>query len=264
LKQPLIIKNLEKLTNQIQKIIAEDWIDLLLDNDNIVVDIYKDLLLKSQQPMLEINCGTGRISFEILKENIDIECHDENNNFILKATEKFEKNGLITKFHHQKLINLNLSKNFNTIFVAGNSFLLIDNSEDALVVLKKIYHYLNNGGKFIIDIYTPWKQILSNQENLWKIGRSAVNKENSQKLVVYYSEKFDLLNQFRTLYSKYELYKNDILVNTIFEETKLKWYSVNEFKLMLEKVGFSKIEILNKQIYSHLENSSLFIASKLE
>lgn len=242
----------------------EDWLDLLLDNEAEYINFYKNILIKSQQPILELNAGTGKLNIELLKENLDIDYHDENINFIQKFTEKLERNNLSSKIYNQKLQFLSLPKNYNTVFAGGNSFLLIDNEDDALNVLKKIYQYLNNGGRFIVDIYIPWQQILSDNKKLWKTGNIIENKETSEKLIIYFSEDIDLHKQIRIINSKYELYKNNCLQNTFFETTKVKWYSINEFKYMLEKTGFSKIEIYNQKIYNHQESSTVFIASKLE
>lgn len=243
---------------------TEEWLDLLLQNEREDIYLYKSLLNVSSEPVLELFSNTGRITLELLKENIKVECLETNDKFISIASDKLERNGLKTKFYNYPIKDLNTLNTFNTIFSAGGSFLLVEDYEEALKSLKKIYSLLNNGGLFIVDIFIPWKQIIANQQNLWKIGRIAEDNVKSEKMIVYYSENFDLKNQVRILDSKYELYKNDRFVTAQFATSRIKWFSVNEFSLMLEKVGFSKIETRNVNIFSNQGESTLYIANKLE
>jgi len=241
-----------------------EWFDLLLQNETNDIELYKSLLSNSNEPILELFSNTGRLTFELLKVNLNVDCLENNEDFIFLAKEKFVKYGYQCKFYNQNILNLSLPGKYNTIISPSGSFLLFENTENAITALKKIYIHLNNGGKFILDIFIPWQQIIANQQNLWKIGRIAENKEKSEKLIVYYSEKFDLKKQIRFLDTKYELYHNNTFVSSYFESSHLKWFSIDEFKLMLEKVGFSKIETRDVKIYSNQGESTLYIAHKLE
>jgi len=242
----------------------EHWIDLFLENEYQDIELYKNVLKDYNAPYLEINSGTGRLTLELLKENYKIDCLENSEELINIAKTKFEKYGFKTNIYQENFLNFSLNKNYNTIFLTGGTFQFIENNNDAISCLTKIYDHISNGGNFIIDISVPWTQILARQENLWKIGKTAINKLTDEKLVVYYSDNFDYLNQIRILQSKYELYKNEQLINTIFQTNNIKWYSQNEFKLMLEKVGFKNIQTREVKLNSFQNNSILFIANRLD
>jgi hypothetical protein len=123
---------------------------------------------------------------------------------------------------------------------------------------------LENGGTLILDIFVPWKSLLSNLDNCWKIGKTFYDIETGEDFVYSYFDSFDLSKQIRTTHSKYELYLNGELQSVRLDVVRNHWYGDNEFKLMLEKAGFDSVEY--KQIFrkSDRDYSTLFIASKLK
>jgi ubiquinone/menaquinone biosynthesis C-methylase UbiE len=245
-------------------VIFEEWYNKLIENERNDIYLYKKILSDCKGPFLEVFCGSGRILTELLKDGFVVDGLDSSSEILNECRLKVDNLGLKTNLFNQNPEKINLIQNYNTIFITGGSFLLIDNIEDAFNTLKKIYQNLNNGGKFITDIFTPWEQILNQHDNLWRIGKYAENIETNEKFIVFFSNEFDFKNQLRIIHSKFEFYNSGILTQTNFESIKQKWYSNTEFSMMLEKAGFSKIEMQDVKVFKNHGESTLFIASKLE
>lgn len=49
----------------------------------------------------------------------------------------------------------------------------------------------------------------------------------------------DLFNQYKVSYLKYEKWRDGKLAKTELQRFAIRWYGVEEFKLILENIGFS-------------------------
>ncbi|NOZ46587.1 MAG: class I SAM-dependent methyltransferase [Chlorobi bacterium] len=240
--------------------LVAEWYDRLLENETGDINYYKKIIQKTDGPILELACGTGRHLIDALKNKADIDGLDSSEDMLQICKEKLKKEGLKNILYHQKIEELYLKRKYNLIFIAGGSFQLIHKFDYATLTLSKIYQSLNKGGRLVLDLFIPWEEIISNNDEVWKLGRNASFK--NEKLMVSTANSFDLANQVQTVTARYDLLSNNMLTNTIISALKLRWYSINEFSLLLEKAGFNNISIEKKKIMSNHGVSTVFTALK--
>jgi len=238
-----------------------EWYDDLLINETRDIDLYTGLITESDAPVLEIACGTGRVLSALLENNVACDGLDMSAPMLDICRKKLTKQNLKSTLYYVDVLNFDFPKTYKTIFVSGGSFQLIPTFDEAVEVLKKIYHALDTGGKFICDLWIPWDKIIANEQNTWKIGRIA-ERDDGSKLVVSYSKLFNLKNQLQSAEFKYELFQDGQLMKTHIDSIRLKWYGRDEFKLMLEKAGFENIVVSEQHIMSTHGVSTLYIAKK--
>ena len=53
----------------------------------------------------------------------------------------------------------------------------------------------------------------------------------------------NLLHQYTTSLIRYEQWHQGTLVDTEMQELTLRWYGVEELRLILEKIGFTNVEV---------------------
>ncbi len=237
-----------------------EWYDRLLEKENGDINFYKKIIQKGNGPVLELACGTGRQLVDALKNSVDIDGLDSSPDMLQICKEKIDKEGLETTLYEQKFEELYLKRKYNLVFIPGGSFQLIHKFDYATLTLSKIYQSLNKGGKLVLDIFIPWEDIIANNDGVWKVGRSASYKNES--MIVSSADNFDLANQVQTITLRYDLFSNNMLTNTITDLIKLRWYSVNEFGLLLEKAGFTQVIIESRKIISNHGVSTVFHATK--
>lgn len=237
-----------------------DWYDLLLKDETFDIQFYKKIVTNSQKPILELACGTGRLLIEYLEQGIDIDGLDSSKPMLEKCKNKAHKSGLKTTLYYQKIEDMKLKRKYKTMFAAGGSFQLLDTFEKAMQALKKIYNHLQPRGLLVLDLFIPWEQIMAQQEGVWRLGRTATR--GNLTFAAHHSDTFDLKNQVIKGKTKYELYENNRLMETYFDSLNLKWYSFNEFKLMLEKAGFIDIKTEAKHLISRHGEATVYYASK--
>ncbi len=253
-----MVKNINK--SHYSGIVAE-WYDIILKSEKNDIEFYTDIVKRFGGPALELASGTGRILTELLKEGVLIEGVDSSREMNERCIDKIKELNLSSEIYAQDIVELNLPKKYNTIFIAGASFQLIPDRSDAQSVLGKVHDHLLENGVFILDLFTPLEKNNLLNDGVWVKGREGHN-EKGEKLLVYASNKNNLYEQTINGLYKYELYQNGRLNETVIGEIMLRWYSQYEFLLMLEKAGFSKIEIERKRLISTHGEAFVYFAHK--
>ncbi|MBL7111039.1 MAG: class I SAM-dependent methyltransferase [Bacteroidales bacterium] len=216
-----------------------DWYDELSGGSLHDIELFRDLLRCSGQPILELACGTGRMLIEFLKDGMVLDGVDLAPAMITQCQAKLDKAGLRSNLYIQSITDLALPGKYKTIFITGSSFQHISTPEEAMKALVCIFNHLEPGGKFLIDIFIPFDDILDPSHDQL-IERWSASRGNMQ-LKVKKSSDFDFRKQTDHHTYIYELYENDKLIRSEEDHVEVKWYGVKEFELMLEQAGFSDI-----------------------
>src|SRR5205814_1707307 len=88
---------------------------------------YKDIILKSGQPALDVGCGTGRLVLDYVQQGIDVDGVDNSPEMLAICRRKAEKLGLQPNIYLQSMERLDLPRNYRTIFVPSSTFQLLTN-----------------------------------------------------------------------------------------------------------------------------------------
>ncbi len=122
------------------------------------IDFYKSFL-PINTPVLEMCCGTGRITFELASAGHNVIALDKSKRMLEKANGK--KHLLPSEvrdrieFRHDDMRNFRFSKKFEFAFIGFRSFMLLLTSKDQEKSLKNIHGHLNSDGRLVISMYVP-------------------------------------------------------------------------------------------------------------
>jgi len=134
-------------------------------------DVYGDLSFYSAQaqrfgdPILELACGTGRLTIPLAREGYDITGLDISVGMLKTAKEKAEKEGLHISWIYADCRNFDIAKKFNLIFIPFNSFAHIHDRESFEALCNCVKKHLSQKGHFIIDIFNPDLRILTSDSD---------------------------------------------------------------------------------------------------
>ncbi len=127
----------------------------------IDIPFYKRQVEKYGDPVLELGCGTGRITIPIAKEGHKIIGLDISKELLRRAKSKAEKSDLEIDWIRDDMRTFSLNKRFNLIFVPFNSIHHILTLEDMEMLLKNVKNHLRPEGRFIIEFFNPDLDILT-------------------------------------------------------------------------------------------------------
>ncbi len=106
-------------------------------------------------PVLEVACGTGRITLPIAKQGVDISGLDVSPTMIARARQNGARTALAVEWIEQDCRAMCLSRSFALIFSATNAMQHLLDIDSACAFLRSARAALQPGGRLVIDVFNP-------------------------------------------------------------------------------------------------------------
>ncbi|HAR43441.1 MAG TPA: class I SAM-dependent methyltransferase [Bdellovibrionales bacterium] len=119
------------------------------------IPFYLNEAKKARGPVLELCCGTGRISIPLAEAGVNITGVDITKSMLTAAKSKAAKANLATPFHLADIKSVRLRKKYQLVFIPFNSLQCIYTLSDIEKVFATVKFHLAPGGKFIFDVFNP-------------------------------------------------------------------------------------------------------------
>lgn len=110
---------------------------------------------RANGPVLELTCGTGRVSLPLLRAGVDLTCIDYSVGMLARLRAKLKEAGLSCAVHQQDITQLDLPARFRLIFIPFHSFSEIVDPVARRRTLERIRRHLSDGGAFICTLQNP-------------------------------------------------------------------------------------------------------------
>lgn len=202
------------------------------------VEFYSDRLASCEGNILELGIGTGRILIPLLEKGLKVDGFDVSEEMLKICRNNCKNRGLHPELFAGKMESFALDTKYEAIIVPTGTFLLLHKREDSLNALKNFYNHLFDGGKLILDIFLQTDLTIGNvSTRTWQSQDEGIITLESQIVEV------DSVSQFTIAHNRYEKWNNGQLAQTELERFPLRWYGVEEFRTILEQIGFEDIVI---------------------
>ncbi|HLR62488.1 MAG TPA: class I SAM-dependent methyltransferase [Lentibacillus sp.] len=202
------------------------------------VEFYSDRLASCTGNILEPGVGTGRILIPLLEKGLKVDGFDVSDEMLKICRNNCEKRGLNPKIFEGKMESVSLETEYEAIIVPTGTFLLLHKRKDSLNALRNFYNHLSNGGKLIIDIFLQTDLTVGDVlTKTWETQSGGIITLESKIAEV------DYISQYTISHNRYEKWSNGELTQTELERFPLRWYGIEEFKTILEQIGFEDIII---------------------
>jgi SAM-dependent methyltransferase len=208
-----------------------DLYDALHNDIGTDENVIKYYAKKCNGSVLEIACGTGRLSKYIIDLGLPYTGIDNSKPFLNVSLQKYGKNGT---FLYQNMQDFNLSEKFDFIFIGFNSFLHNLTDEDALNCLKCVRNHLNGDGLFLLSIFLPDPEFLYGNEYLHE-ARSFFDY-NGKQCRVMEKNSYDDETQINSLTWQLEI--NGKLSDETYSFKQRMFYP-HKMHLLFQESGFS-------------------------
>ena len=145
--------------------------DLLAASNNAIVEFYDEEARKLGGPVLELACGTGRLTIPLAQSGLEVVGIDLHPGMLARARAAAEAAHVQVEFVETDMRDFSLQKRFGLIFVAYNSLLHLLQSEDLAACFTNVARHLTPSGNFILEIVNPsphWLALPSGERR--KIG----------------------------------------------------------------------------------------------
>ncbi|MFD0960336.1 class I SAM-dependent methyltransferase [Paenibacillus chungangensis] len=202
------------------------------------IDYYLKRLTGCNGRILEAMAGSGRVMIPLLETGLAVDGVDYSSDMLASCRKRCEDRGLTADLYESGLQELALPHRYEAIIIPSGSFLLIEQREQSLLALRRLYEHLLPGGRLILDLFLPDTDFqcgkFSGTSTFHMPGGEIITLE--EKLV-----EADFLHQYTVSHLKYEKWRDGALVQTELQRFALRWYGVEEFKLVLAEIGFRDV-----------------------
>lgn len=219
---------------------------------------YKKWLPKNRDAkILELCCGTGRLTLPIAKDGYNICGVDYTPSMLEQAKAKASEAGLDIHFIEADIRAFCLHEKFDLIFIPFNSIHHLYKNEDLFNTLEGVKHHLKEGGLLLLDCFNPNIQYI-------------VEAEKEQKVIAEYTT-----NDGREVLIKQTMrYENTTQVNRIewhyfingeFHSTQnldMRLFFPQELDSYLEWAGFNvihKFGSFEEEVFSDSSEKQIYV-----
>ena len=211
--------------------------------DFIEQEINRDKSLK----IIDIGCGTGRHSIELVKRGYQITGIDLSESQLKRAREKAKEQGVEIDFQKHDARDLPFKSEFDlAIMLCEGGFSLMETDEMNFEILKNATKVLNDKGKLIFTTLNGLFPLFHSVKEFYK----SVTKEGSAEVK---GCSFDLMT-FRdhntTVFEDDTGNKKELKCNE-------RYYVPSEITWLLKTLGYKKIDIFGAKLGAFSRNDKL-------
>jgi SAM-dependent methyltransferase len=202
------------------------------------VEYYIDRLATCKGRILEPATGTGRILIPLLEKGLKVDGFDSSDDMLTICRTNCEERGLNPHLFEGKMESFSLDMKYEAIIIPAGTFLLLHKREDSIKALRNFHKHLVRGGRLIVDLF------MQTEVSIGKVTTRTWECANGDSITLENNTvEIDHIHQYSISHGRYEKWRNGTLLQTELERFPLRWYGVEEFKLILEEVGFGSITI---------------------
>lgn len=205
-------------------------------NTNLAdLEFYKRWLPQNKDSkILELCCGTGRLTLPIAKDGYNISGVDNTTSMLEQAKVKASKEGLEIEFIEADIRTLDLPKKYDLIFIPFNSIHHLYKNEDLFKAFRVVKKHLKEGGLFLLDCFNPNIQfIIEGQKEQKEIAQYKTN--DGREILIKQSMRYE--NQLQINRIEWHYYINGTF-NSI-QNLDMRLFFPQELDSYLEWNGFN-------------------------
>lgn len=219
------------------------------------IEYYLERLGSCKGHILEPATGTGRLLVPLLEKGFEVDGFDVSEEMLTVCRVNCEKHGFHPNLCQAKMESFTVDRTYAAIVIPTGTFLLLDEREKSLRALQNFYNHLETGGRLIVDLDVPaGVELEKTSTRTWQALNGDTLTVESKKI------KVDWIHQTFVSQGRYERWREGKLIETELERYPMRWYGVEEFRTILENIGFKEVAISSGyQVDHYPKNASSII-----
>ena len=211
---------------------------------------------RTDRPVLEAGCGTGRIALELARAGYDVTGIDPSAAMLAIARAKAEADAFDVRFIGGKVTDLSLeAEHYGLILLPLDVFLYCEDAEEQCATLRTLGAALVYNGFLAIDLPGPAAG-LDPDSNGQPVLVFSGETEAGYAFDCWHLHEDDMASQTRHLRVSYESVSADGLVRRRVSEHLLRYVYRFELEYLLERAGLALLDIYGDYDLGPLTNDS--------
>lgn len=200
------------------------------------VPFYLDEAIRAGGPVLELACGTGRVTLPIAERGVEIIGLDQSPSMLAHARRKAEAAGVRISWVDGDCRTFALDQEFALIFMAFNSMQHLQDAASLEALFANVRRHLVPGGRFILDVFNPSLAILTRDPNRRYFDREYEDPEGRGPITLEMTALYDdaaQVNRMKWCFSRPG--EKDFRV----EQLDVRCFFPQELNLLVRANGFT-------------------------
>jgi SAM-dependent methyltransferase len=195
------------------------------------------------QSVLELTCGTGRLSLPLIQAGVPLTCLDNSAEMLAILRRKLLAKGLCAPVHEMDATGFSLSEKFDLIIIPFNSFAEFTDAQEQNAALATIRSHLTDGGRLIVTLHNPPVRLRSVDGQVYLRGRYAL-PDGEGTLFLSSLESSDARTHLVTGAQFYELYDTEgKMLSKRFVDSKFHLHTHETFETLVKSHGYRVIAL---------------------
>lgn len=224
-----------------QEIISDIYIDgqhydqLFADYSDEDISFYLKQAEKYGESILELACGTGRITIPLAKAGFNAVGIDYAEGMLNVAGEKSAKSGLAIEWVKGDMRNFNLEKKFSLIILAANALCHLLTLDDFEACMSAVKNHLTPDGRFVIGVFVPKHELLIEKPGERFPFSEYEDSEGRGRIRVTQSYEYEADTQIKKIKTYHPVPGKDVEIEG---ELNMRMYFPQELDALLKYNGF--------------------------
>ncbi len=221
-----------------------DVYDLQYGTTTMDLDFYLEEARAAQPPVLELACGTGRVTLPIAQAGVPIVGVDSSVRMLDKGQAKARELGdLPVRWLQADMRSFCLEERFGLAIIPARSFLHLLNPDDQIQVLTNIGEHLAPGGRLALNLFIPDLRRIAEHTTTTQQGLSYLQEisdaTRGTRVAVWASHRYEIHQQrIRVQYRYEELDGEGLVTSTRYRSFTLCYIWPREMEHLLARCGF--------------------------
>ena len=218
--------------------------DIYLDGrhyDRLFADGHEDLAFwvnlanEYGDPVLELACGTGRVTVALAQEGFSVTGIDNSEEMLKEARRKSAEAGVEVEWVKADMRDFDLDKVFSLIILPANALCHLLDLSDFEACLMNVRKHLAPNGRFVIDVFVPKMELLINKPGERSPFSEYNDPDGRGRIVVTESYVYESDTQIKRIKTYHSIPSEE---EEIEGELNMRMYFPQELDALIEYNGF--------------------------
>jgi ubiquinone/menaquinone biosynthesis C-methylase UbiE len=222
-----------------------DYYDIVSNGLAHDVEFYTELAVNAKGKVLELACGTGRISIPIARKGVEIIGIDSSEKMLEKGRVKAEMAQVsdTLQFVQGDMRTFELEETFPLIMIPYRSFLHLLTVKDQMSALRQIRKHLSDDGLLALNVFVPHIADLYEQDEKSSTRGIYPIPGSKDQLVVWDYTRYDHFQQIAEIIRQYERIDSDgVVLQRVVSPLHIRYVFPAELHHLLRLAGFRIVE----------------------